>query len=163
MKQLTIYNLYHDFNWSKDMIMSFCNPNENEYIEDYNDCSSNFCTIGSFVSTYDSNYYKRSIDVTFNSSNNEALSYLNNGHLSISVSCPGHRFKTDLFDIANGTCPHFNNISHLTGKDEEMLIYETTDAIVRKIEKMALSCKFKFKSKFFDEYKEYINELINND
>ena len=163
LKQLTIYNLYHDFNWSKDMIMSFCNPNENEYLEDYNDYRDNRCTIGSFVSTYDSNYYTKSIDAKFTSFNDKALSYINNGHLSISIICPGSSFNTDLFDIVHGTCPYFSAISHLAGKDEELLIYETNDIIVSKIEKMALSCKFKFKSKFFDEYKEYINELINND
>ena len=161
LEQLTIYDLYHDFNWSKDMIMSFCNPNENEYIKDYSDHSANFCTIGNIVSTYDSNYYKRSIDVTFDSFNDKALSYINNGHLSISVNCSGSSFNTDLFDIVHGTCSNFSTITHLAGKDEEIIIYET-DAIVRNIEKLALSCKLKFKSKFFDEYKEYIKELINN-
>ena len=161
LKQLTIYNLYHDFNWSTDMIISFCDPDKNEYIEDYNDVSDNFCTIGNYVSNYDSNRYTKSIDVTFISNREKALTYLNDGHFSISVTCGFSRFNTDLFDVVNNTCPYFESIPHLGGKDEKLIMYET-DAIVRKIEKLALSCKFKFKTKFFDEYREYIKELINN-
>jgi hypothetical protein len=166
-RNITMYDLYSYFGFSKNEIIQFCNSDTNDIIESgsiidstvakMNHGYDNMITIGHTDIETDDDVLGDLIYACFKTTKELALNYLKTGDMPISIYYVNGQFNTNIKDIVNGTCPYFKGIKNVV-KHNNMLELYSVEKIVKLIEKNVLCHKVVFNENFTAELKEFLKE-----
>jgi hypothetical protein len=170
-KNITMYDLYSYFGFSKNEIIQFCNSDINDIIEsgsiidsavaEMNRGYDNMITIGHTDFKTDDDVLGDLIYACFKTTKELALNYFKTGDMPISIYYVNGQFNTNVKDIVNGTCPYFKGIKNVV-KHNNMLELYSVEKIVKLIEKNVLCHHIAFNENFTAELKEFLKEPQNN-
>lgn len=173
-KNITMYDLYSYFGFSKNDIVQFCNSDINDIIESGSSQSvvdgmvskmnhgyDNMVTIGHTDVETDDDVLGDLIYACFKTTKELTLNYLKTGDMPISIYYVNGQFNTNVKDIVDGTCPYFKGIKNVV-KYNNMLELYSVEKIVKLIEKNVLCYNVAFNEKFTVELKEFLKEHQNN-
>ena len=142
-KNITMYDLYSYFGFSKNDILQFCNSDINDIIIEVgpiidstvakmNRGYDNMVTIGHTDFETDDDVLGDLIYACFKTTKELTLNYLKTGDMPISIYYVNGQFNTNVKDIVNGTCPYFKGIKNVV-KYNNMLELYSVEKIVKLI------------------------------
>ena len=159
LENLTICDLYDNFNFSMDELKIFCDIKINDAVKEFIDAgySDTAVIIGH---TMHNTIRRKPVFFIFDASYNNAIKYIETGKFKIDIYCDylPTRLSVDMHDVINGTSMLYNMLPDILNMEVSM---NSIDTVINNMNRAIMKQRIIFNKNFYEDLQKFIMAKLN--
>ena len=159
LENLTICDLYNNFNFSMNDLKMFCDIKINDAVMEFIDAGYSDTAVIIGHTTHNT-IRRKPVFFVFDASYNNAIKYIETGKLKTDIYCDylPSRLSVDMHDVINGTSMLYNMLPDILNMEVSM---DHIDTIINNMNRAIMKQRIIFSKNFYEDLQKFIMTKLN--